>query len=64
MVLIDLLNRELEEIAAAEPQPVAKRKVGFVDPLRAYPLGRQELADMEADSRIGRMLTRKSWEGF
>jgi hypothetical protein len=63
MVLIDLLNRELEELAAAEPKPEKEKRVAFRDPLARFPLGKQEIADAEEDSPIGKMLTRNSWRG-
>ncbi len=64
-MLIDMLNSVIEGELAKEPKAAkAKARKKFVDPLARFPLGKQEIADREEDSHIGKMLTRHSWRWY
>ncbi len=64
MLVEKLLDSLLEEELAKEPQPEKKRGPKFHDPLAKFPLGKQEIADREDDSHIGRMLTKNDCSWF
>ena len=63
-MLIDMLNSVIEGELAQEPQAEKKKRPALVDPLARFSLGKQEIADREEDSHIGKMLTRHSWRWF